>query len=269
MSKPVPRLAAYVSDIQTLEEGDVAPRTAANADKVLKPLPSDRVGMGTKTFIAKASDRGLLDKSPQAVGLRGRFPLQNRLRFGPKGNGYCARDATLLNSSPQEAIIFGAQDKLLESGGSVARVRVGRIRAWAAVLVATTTWASPSRATGGRGCVRMAASRAQTEVAHLRRARMQQRLTTLRMRLPKVRCERVPRRQRSSGQLSTDEGAIRSDPGTVLGRLLATPSHSPGTARRGARIGISNLGRQHGRRPDRLAASASGRARSAKLRGRR
>ncbi len=85
MSKPVPRLAAYVSDIQTLEEGDVAPRTAANADKVLKPLPSDRVGMGTKTFIAKASDRGLLDKSPQAVGLRGRFPLQNRLRSDPKG----------------------------------------------------------------------------------------------------------------------------------------------------------------------------------------
>ena len=128
-----------------------------------------------------------------------------------------------------------------------------------------TTWASPFRDNGGRGCVPREATRAWTAVAHLRRAWMQQPRTTLQTRLPKGRREKTPRRQRSAGQLLSFEGAIRSDRGIVLCRLLASPSRRP---RWRARTGASTVGRKSGRRPSRFGASSSCRARAGELRGR-
>ncbi len=51
MFKPVPKVTAYVSYIQALEEGPIAPSTAANAGEILKPFLSDQVEMGLKTLI--------------------------------------------------------------------------------------------------------------------------------------------------------------------------------------------------------------------------
>jgi iron complex outermembrane receptor protein len=55
MLKPVPKVTAYVSYIQALEEGPIAPSTAANAGEILRPFLSDQVEMGIKTLVGGMS----------------------------------------------------------------------------------------------------------------------------------------------------------------------------------------------------------------------
>jgi iron complex outermembrane receptor protein len=55
MFKPVPQVTTYVSYIQAVEQGPVAPSTAANVGEILKPFVSDQVEMGVKALIGGMS----------------------------------------------------------------------------------------------------------------------------------------------------------------------------------------------------------------------
>ncbi|MGE4559953.1 MAG: TonB-dependent receptor [Desulfobulbus sp.] len=51
MFKPVPQLTLYASYMEALEEGDIAPSTAANADEALSPFVSTQVEFGAKATV--------------------------------------------------------------------------------------------------------------------------------------------------------------------------------------------------------------------------
>jgi iron complex outermembrane receptor protein len=55
MFKPVSAVTAYASYVQALEEGEIAPDTAANAGEILKPFLSNQVEMGIKTLVGGMS----------------------------------------------------------------------------------------------------------------------------------------------------------------------------------------------------------------------
>lgn len=52
MYKPIPSVTTYVSYMQSLEQGDTAPSTAANANQVLAPSVSDQIEAGVKATVA-------------------------------------------------------------------------------------------------------------------------------------------------------------------------------------------------------------------------
>ena len=51
MFKPIPEVTTYVSYIEALEEGPIAPSTAANATEQLKPFMSSQIEVGVKSLV--------------------------------------------------------------------------------------------------------------------------------------------------------------------------------------------------------------------------